>query len=405
MTTSGEESLGEGVGTLKHAAVAALALSIVSPLEAQERQSVAPKAMQAIAPGLAGYTDDVLFGDVWRRKELSQRDRSLVTLSVLIATGKTAQIGSHLQRGLDNGITPTEIAGLVTHLAFYSGWPNAVSALHVIEQIFADRKIGASSLSQTGDAPATSRGPDGPVAAAEDRNTPAASKLAELTNDVLLGSLWQRLDLLPRDRSLVTIAALAANGDKSQLETHLRLGRENGLTDIEISEAITHLAFYAGWPKAMSAAGIAGTALDSRRNAMPTSRPAVTIVPPGQTPSPGPAANFTGSVLVTSAFKGSGAARLGGGTVTFQPGAHTNWHTHPLGQLLIVTAGNGWVQANGEPARMIKTGDTVWIGPGVKHWHGAARETAMTHVAVSEALDGKSVDWLEPVSDREYSEL
>ncbi|WP_240320706.1 cupin domain-containing protein [Sphingomonas crusticola] len=138
---------------------------------------------------------------------------------------------------------------------------------------------------------------------------------------------------------------------------------------------------------------------------VPAPEPKLRIVPPHWSPTPGAADYFTGAVAVTSPFKGTGGARLGGATVTFQPGAHTNWHTHPLGQLLVVTDGKGWVQLGGEPAQPIKAGDTVWIGPGVKHWHGAARETAMTHVAVSEALDGTSVTWLEPVSDEHYNAL
>ena len=88
--------------------------------------------------------------------------------------------------------------------------------------------------------------------------------------------------------------------------------------------------------------------------------------------------------------------------MTFQPGARTNWHTHPLGQLLIVTEGRGWVQSEGGPAQEYGPGDTVWITPGVKHWHGATRTSTMTHVAVSEALEGQSVTWLEPVSDADY---
>lgn len=129
------------------------------------------------------------------------------------------------------------------------------------------------------------------------------------------------------------------------------------------------------------------------------------IIPAGQSPSGAPASNFTGTVAVMSAFKGTGGARLGRGTVTFQPGGHTNWHTHPLGQLLIVTKGAGWVQIDGEPAKAIEEGDTVWIAPGMKHWHGAARNTAMTRVAVSEALDGRSVTWLKPMPDEQYDKL
>ncbi|TXC70315.1 cupin domain-containing protein [Sphingomonas ginsenosidivorax] len=129
----------------------------------------------------------------------------------------------------------------------------------------------------------------------------------------------------------------------------------------------------------------------------------IQVTPAGQSPAAGPANYFTGSVSVASAFKGTGGARLGGATVTFQPGARTNWHTHPVGQLLIVTAGQGWVQAEGEAVQAMATGDTVWIAPGVKHWHGATGTSGMTHAAIAEAEDGASVDWLEPVTDDQYA--
>ncbi len=134
----------------------------------------------------------------------------------------------------------------------------------------------------------------------------------------------------------------------------------------------------------------------------PSAPPPLTVIPPGVNPNAGPASNFTGAVTVSSAFRGSGGSRIGGATVTFQPGARSNWHTHPLGQLLVVTDGRGWVQAEGEPAREIKPGDVVWTAPGVKHWHGASRESAMTHVATAESQEGASVKWLEPVTDQQY---
>lgn len=121
-----------------------------------------------------------------------------------------------------------------------------------------------------------------------------------------------------------------------------------------------------------------------------------------QAPSIGAARNFTGSVRVDGRFQGSAPARVSGGTVTFEPGARTAWHTHPLGQTLIVTAGAGLVQHWGGAIQEIRPGDTVWIPPGVKHWHGASAMTGMTHVAISEAQDGKTVDWLEHVSDEQY---
>ena len=116
----------------------------------------------------------------------------------------------------------------------------------------------------------------------------------------------------------------------------------------------------------------------------------------------GPAEYFTGAVRIDAPFKGTGLARVGGAIVTFEPGARTAWHTHPLGQTLIVTAGVGRVQHWNGPIQEIRPGDTVWIPPGVKHWHGASPSTGMTHIAIAESLDGKVVDWLEKVGDAQY---
>lgn len=113
--------------------------------------------------------------------------------------------------------------------------------------------------------------------------------------------------------------------------------------------------------------------------------------------------NFTGSVRVDDRFSGTAPARIGGATVTFEPGARTAWHSHPLGQTLIVTAGVGRVQHWGGPVQEIRPGDTVWIPPGVKHWHGASATVGMSHIAFSEALDGKTVDWMEKVTDDQYN--
>ncbi|HEX4694016.1 (R)-mandelonitrile lyase [Sphingomonas sp.] len=124
----------------------------------------------------------------------------------------------------------------------------------------------------------------------------------------------------------------------------------------------------------------------------------------GSQPSaPGPADYFTGTVRLDSPFKGEEPARIGGAIVTFEPGARTAWHTHPLGQTLIVTGGLGWAQREGGAKEEIRPGDIVWFAPHEKHWHGATATTAMTHVAIAEALDGKVVDWMEKVSDEQYA--
>ncbi|GEL02874.1 (R)-mandelonitrile lyase [Swaminathania salitolerans] len=117
----------------------------------------------------------------------------------------------------------------------------------------------------------------------------------------------------------------------------------------------------------------------------------------------GPAEWFTGTVRIDPLFNAEDPARVSGGSVTFEPGARTAWHTHPLGQTLIVTAGLGLVQLEGQPAREIRPGDVVWIAPGEKHWHGASPNVAMTHTAIQERLDGSAVEWLEHVSDADYA--
>jgi 4-carboxymuconolactone decarboxylase len=161
---------------------------------------------------------------------------------------------------------------------------------------------------------------------------------------------------------------------------------------------------------ALAAAGLAGAhaRLKAPANStltLPATRRTGTmqIMRNGSQPSErGPADYFTGSVRIDSRFQRSDPARVGGAIVTFEPGARTAWHTHPLGQTLIVTAGRGWAQREGGPVEEIRPGDVIWFEPGEKHWHGATAVTAMTHIAIAEALDGKAVDWLEHVSDDQY---
>jgi len=117
----------------------------------------------------------------------------------------------------------------------------------------------------------------------------------------------------------------------------------------------------------------------------------------------GPAEYFSGTVRIDPLFQAPPPARSVGGSVTFEPGARTAWHTHPLGQILIVTSGSGRTQCSGGPVVKIQPGDVIWCPPGHKHWHGASPTTAMTHIAITEALDGKVVDWLEKLTDEEYA--
>lgn len=216
-----------------------------------------PAAREAreTAPQLYKYTQDVLFGDLWKRPELSPRDRSLVTMSTLIANGQAAQLTSHINLALDNGVKPTEIVGLITHLAFYTGWPNAMSAVAVAKSVFTQRGIAADKLKLPSGAllplePVAEKARAAYVAA---EVAPTAPALARYTDDILFADLWRQRDLEPRDRSLITVSALVARGQIEQLESHLTRARRNGLTKVQAAEAVTQIAFYAGWPRAMSA--------------------------------------------------------------------------------------------------------------------------------------------------------
>ncbi|WP_342454857.1 MULTISPECIES: carboxymuconolactone decarboxylase family protein [unclassified Pseudomonas] len=209
----------------------------------------------AVSPALAHNTETMLLGDLWQRPGLSPRDRSLVTVAVLIARGQTAEMPIQFNLALDHGVTPLELSEALNHLAFYSGWGNATAALPIAQQIFAARHIGPEQL-----APVSP--PLLPLDEAREADRvervnaavgSAAPGLVEFTTRALFRDLWLRPGLAPRDRSLITVSSLVANGQVGQVGYHLNRAMDNGLSQTEAAEMITQLAFYAGWPNAFSA--------------------------------------------------------------------------------------------------------------------------------------------------------
>jgi 4-carboxymuconolactone decarboxylase len=188
-----------------------------------------------------------------------------VTVAALTAGGHTASMPAELNRAIDNGVQPAELSELVTHLAFYAGWPSAMSAAAVAKSVFAERGIGADRLAVSPDLSKVDEASEKERAAYVARNLDAvAPGLRDYTNRVLLDEVCRRPGLAPRDRSLVTISALITGGKAAQLMGHLNRGIGNGLTKAEVSAVITHLAFYAGWPNAMSAASVAKEVFEKR---------------------------------------------------------------------------------------------------------------------------------------------
>jgi 4-carboxymuconolactone decarboxylase len=264
--------------TMKRVAAAVLSLSLATASQGHAQQAnVQPEPnapaqahgdVRTVAPALDRYAHGTLFGNLWRRPDLSPRDRSLVTLAALIARNQAAEFPRYLDLALDSGAKPGEISEVITHLAFYSGWGNAMSAVSAASDVFARRSIGVDQLpaaepellplDQAAEAQRAAR-------VAQDVR-PVAPGLDQFTTDVLFRDLWLRPGLAPRDRSLVTVSALIASGQVAQVPYHLNRAMDNGLTRAQASEVVTHLAFYAGWPNAFSAVPVMKGVFERRPN-------------------------------------------------------------------------------------------------------------------------------------------
>jgi 4-carboxymuconolactone decarboxylase len=215
--------------------------------------------IRSVSPALAAYTQETLRGDLWKRPELSTRDRSIVTIAALIARNQTVQMAYYFNLALDNGVKPAEVSEIITHLAFYSGWENALSAVVIAGQVFRERKIAPDQLPPArAELLTLNEAAEKQRAAAVEQNFGSvAPGVVQYTTDVLFHDLWLRPALAPRDRSLVTVSALIAAGQVAQVAYHLNRAMDNGLTEREASEVLTHLAFYAGWPNVFSALPVA----------------------------------------------------------------------------------------------------------------------------------------------------
>lgn len=236
-----------------------------------------------------------------------------------------------------------------------------------------------------------------------------APKFAELNDDVLFGEVWSRTDKLGlRDRSMITVTALVASGiTDSSLKYHLQSAKQNGITRTEIAEMLTQIGFYAGWPKAWAAFRLATEVWNDSDEAAATDKAKFQremIFPIGE-PNTAYAKYFIGNSYLAPLT----SEQVPVSNVTFEPGCRNNWHIHHAktggGQMLICVGGRGWYQEWGKPARLLLPGDVVNIPAGVKHWHGATADSWFAHLALAVPGEQTSNEWLEPVSDEEYSKL
>lgn len=211
--------------------------------------------LTSVSPALADYTRNLLLDEVWDRSGLSPRDRSVVTLAALVARNQQIEMPYHMRLALDNGVKPGEISELITHLAFYSGWPNAMSAVAVAAEVFRERGVQAEELPEASPdlLPVDKETEAKRQAFVQGQYGEVSQGVVDYTQKTLFRDLWLRPGLAPRDRSLVTVSALIASGKVAQVPFHLKKAMDNGLTEAQASEVLTHLAFYAGWPNIFSA--------------------------------------------------------------------------------------------------------------------------------------------------------
>jgi alkylhydroperoxidase/carboxymuconolactone decarboxylase family protein YurZ/quercetin dioxygenase-like cupin family protein len=229
-----------------------------------------------------------------------------------------------------------------------------------------------------------------------------APKFAELNDDVLFGEVWSREDKLSlRDRSVITISALMAQGLFPQLKSHIALGKEHGITKEEMVEIVTQLAFYTGWPKAWSTFPLINEIYADDN---------IKEVHGGAFGMGDPNVNFAQYFIGNSYLKMIGqVSGVGIANVTFEPKCRNNWHIHHAskggGQILICVEGEGWYQEEGKQAQKLHVGDVVFISPEVKHWHGASANSWFSHIAIEVPGENTSNEWCEPVTDEEYEKL
>lgn len=341
---------------------------------------------------------------------LSAKQESIIPIAAFTARGDLRKLKPALGDGLDAGLTINEIKEILVQMYAYAGFPRSLNGIDTFMGVLEERK-------QKGirDVPGKEPSPIPANRSSIERGTEIQTRLmgAPATGTYiafapaidaflkghLFGDIFGRDNLDFQTRELATISALASmEGVNPQLRGHVNVGLNTGLSEAQLRGLTTVLETRVGREEAVNVHEILENVLSSRQ-----AERGLRITRSGsQPPSQGSAEHFTGSVTINMLFTADEPSRATGGLVTFQPGSRTTWHRHPLGQTLIVTAGSGRIQQWGGPVEEIRQGDVVRIPPGLKHWHGAAPDSAMAHIAIQESLEGKTADWNEQVSDDQY---
>ncbi|WP_194096170.1 carboxymuconolactone decarboxylase family protein [Marivivens aquimaris] len=229
-------------------------------------ETIGQNALKRVAPALEAYTTGPLQADVWENETLAERDRALVTFAAMLTRHEVGLLPDHIALALDAGVSPAEISETITHLAFYSGWGNAIAAAEAAAPVFEARGVDIADLPPVSPEllPLNEEAEAARDQMVRNNFGEVSPGVVDNTRDLLFRDLWLRPDLAPRDRSLVTVAALVAAGQPEQMPFHLSRAMDNGLTQDEAGEVLSHLAFYAGWPRVFSAMPVAKQVFEQR---------------------------------------------------------------------------------------------------------------------------------------------
>ena len=330
---------------------------------------------------------------------LTEGQRSIILISAYTAKGELQDLKPALNKGLDAGLTVSEIREVIVHLYAYCGFPRSIRGLQTFMEVLDERKAKGINDNQGAEA--------SPINQESDKYERGKKVLEELTNapwerpvsgygafapvidtflkEHLFADIFERDVLTYAQRELATISVLSAiGGAEPMLRSHMAICLNLGLTQDQLTEV---LLIVDGINKRAETSEIETSGL---------------IFPRGDKIKGN---NFTGDAWLQMLVHNDSTYNASIGNVTFEPGARTNWHKHPGGQILLITGGQGFYQEAGKSARLLNKGDVVRIPPEAVHWHGATANTSLTHIAISPNTDKGSVVWLNPVSDAEYSNI
>jgi 4-carboxymuconolactone decarboxylase len=359
-------------------------LNAQSMSDTVKKQTAGHDILGEFAPKFAELNDDVLFGEVWsREQELSAKNRSMITVAALISGGNFEQLPNHLKKAKENGITKTEIAEIITHLAFYAGWPKAWSAFSIAKEIYNDGNDLSAKIETS---------PASYVRLAKIRVD--ATKL-----DSYIAALKEEVETSLRVES--GVLKLYAVSDKNNPEhitiTEIYANEEAYRTHIKTPHFLKYKHAVNDMVKSLELVDVVPLVPDTKTKTA-TGQNEASIFPQGELITN---SHFTGKTWLHMLAVPEAPHNIAVGNVTFSPAARNSWHSHRIGQLLLVTSGKGWYQEHGKPARPLQKGDVVNIPAGTKHWHGAAANSWFVHIAVT---SGES-DWFEAVTDETYNKL